>query len=82
MRKHQFIKVDCMCQKRASNYICRYCGAMEYAGVRELRHLPQMRARCDSPDAPECSQQERFKSMFGGTFDCLAPDHDSHAKKQ
>lgn len=74
MRKHEFVKMDCMCQKRATHYVCRHCGAMEYASPQELRHLPTVRARCESPKAPECNPQEQFKSMFGGTYDCLAPE--------
>lgn len=68
------MKVDCNCTRRASNYVCKYCGVPEYASPAELRRLSQSRANCEHPDAPSPSPEERFKGLLGGCYDCLAPE--------
>ena len=78
MKKHQFAKNNCNCDKRASYYSCIHCGAMEYAGADELRHLDIYRATCSAEGAPLVEPAEKFKASMGGTFDCLAPDFDTH----
>lgn len=74
MRKHQFVKEDCKCVKRATNWICKFCGTREYKSLPEIRRLPPHQAECEHPDAPQVSPDERFKSFLGGTFDCLGPE--------
>lgn len=74
MRKHQFVKKDCKCARRATNWVCRLCGAPEYGSVQEMHRLVAARARCEHPDAPLASPEERFKGLLGGTFDCLAAE--------
>lgn len=80
MRKHQFIKSDCNCPRRATYFTCRHCGAVEYGGKDEIRRLPAHQATCTSSEAPEAAPAEVFKSRIGGTFDCLAPDWDTWAQ--
>ncbi|MDR2695299.1 MAG: hypothetical protein LBC79_02845 [Deltaproteobacteria bacterium] len=75
MRKHQFVKEDCNCTRRATYFRCKFCGTMEYISAQELRALNSAQAECASPDAPAASPQEIFRGMLGGTFDCLAPDY-------
>lgn len=77
MRKHQFVKADCNCPRRATYFTCRHCGDVEYGSREEIRRLSAHQATCTSPDAPEASPAETFKSRMGGTFDCLAPDWDT-----
>lgn len=76
MKKHQFIKADCNCPRRATYFTCRHCGVMEYCGKQEIQSLDMHRAACTSGEAPEATPSEMFKSRLGGTFDCLAPDYD------
>ncbi len=75
MRKHQFIKSDCKCERRATYFVCRHCGAVEYAATDELRHLELLRATCTSDEAPLVQPAEKFRASMGGAFDCLAPDY-------
>jgi hypothetical protein len=82
MRKHQFVKVKCDCFKRATNFKCKHCGTLEYKSARELRRLCKDAAQCDSPQAPQAPSAESFKGMLGGTFDCLAPDWETHSQDQ
>ena len=74
MRKHQFVKNDCNCDKRATYYTCVHCGGMEYAGQEEITSLDVFRATCSSPDAPMVQPAEKFKASMGGAFNCLAPE--------
>ena len=74
MRKHQFVKADCNCDKRATYYTCAHCGGMEFAGQAEIETLDVFRATCSSPQAPMVSPTEKFKGGMGGTFNCLAPE--------
>lgn len=74
MRKHQFIKQDCNCTKRATIWVCKFCETKEYRGLQEIRRLPPHQAECSHEDAPQVSPDERFKGLLGGTFDCLAPE--------
>ncbi|MGJ3523201.1 hypothetical protein ACR4XJ_09200 [Nitratidesulfovibrio sp. D1] len=80
MRKHQFAKVDCNCTRRATHLKCIHCGVMEYRSLDEARRMSQGQAECPHPDAPQVPPQERFRTMMGGTLDCLAPDYDTHFK--
>ncbi|ADP86027.1 hypothetical protein [Nitratidesulfovibrio vulgaris] len=72
MRKHAFVKVDCNCLRRATNFKCKHCGVMEYRSEREIRNLPLSLARCEDAGAPAPSPEEKLRGMFGGGFDCLA----------
>lgn len=74
MRKHQFVREDCKCTKRATNWICKHCGTREYRSRQEIKRLHAHQAACEHPDAPAASHDERFKGFLGGTFDCLAPE--------
>lgn len=74
LRKHQFIKEDCNCGKRATIWICKHCGTREYRSMQEIRRLHSHQAECTHPDAPPVPPDERFKGFLGGTFDCLAPE--------
>ncbi len=74
MRKHQFVKKNCACGKRATAFVCRFCGAMEYASPAELRELDALRATCTSSDAPFAPPAETMAAAMGGFFDCLAPE--------
>jgi hypothetical protein len=82
MRKHQFVKVKCECFKRATNFKCKYCGALEYKSVQEMRRLNKSQAECDHPEAPLVQAQDVFKGLIGGTFDCLAPDFETYAQSE
>ncbi len=77
MKKHQFVKVDCNCARRATNFRCKHCGVMEYCGAREIQALDSHRASCGSPDAPDIPPAEKFRAMMGGAIDCLAPDFET-----
>ena len=77
MKKHQFVKAKCDCKHRATTFVCKHCGVMEYCGYDELRNLDVYRALCTGADAPLASPIETFKAKMGGGFDCLAPDFDS-----
>lgn len=81
MRKHQFVKVNCNCLRRATHFKCKHCGTMEYKSQAEVQALPLTQAECDSPAAPNPTAQEKFKSMLGGAFDCLAMDFESYAQE-
>lgn len=80
MRKHQFVKVDCQCMRRATHLKCKHCGAMEYRSLDEARRMTVGQAECPAPEAPEVPAQERFRAVMGGAIDCLAPDHASYAQ--
>jgi hypothetical protein len=82
MKKHQFVKSDCNCPRRATFFKCKHCGSLEYCGIEEVRHLDAYRATCTHADAPEASPAESFKSKMGGTIDCLAPDYETWDKEQ
>ncbi len=75
VKKHQFVKADCACARRASVYTCKYCGTMEYSSLEELRQMQGMKAVCPGEGAPEALPMEVFKERMGGAFDCLAPDY-------
>jgi len=77
MKKHQFVKEDCNCSRRATYFRCKFCGTVEYKSPQELRTLNSTQAACSSPDAPAVPPQEAFRGMLGGTFDCLAPDFET-----
>ena len=81
MRKHKYIKSDCNCERRATYFTCRHCGAVEYAGTDELRHMETLRATCTSLEAPVVQPAEKFRSGMGGSFDCLAPDYSTGGKE-
>ncbi len=74
MRKHQYVKEDCNCSRKATYYRCKFCGELEYKSPRELQRLNSTQASCSSPNAPEVPAHESFKGMLGGTFDCLAQE--------
>ena len=80
MKKHQFVKEDCNCSRRATYFRCKFCGSMEYKSAHELQALNSVQAACSSPDAPEVPPQDAFKGMLGGTFDCLAPDFETYLR--
>ena len=80
MRKHQFAKADCACGKRASYFVCRFCGAVEYASPAELRELDTLRATCTAPDAPFAPPAEKMAAAMGGFFDCLATEEGKEGK--
>jgi hypothetical protein len=82
MKKHQYVKVKCDCTHRATNFVCKYCDAMEHGSYDEIRNLDVYRALCTGADAPLSSPVEMFKAKMGGGFDCLAPDFDSWEKKE
>ena len=77
MRKHEFVKTNCNCLRNATYFKCKYCGAIEYCGIKEIRALTAEQASCPSPDAPEVPKVDGFKCKMGGTLDCLAPDYDA-----
>ena len=79
-RKHQFIKEQCDCPRRATRFICRHCKALEYLSPREIRQLSLQQARCDNPAAPEIPATELFRARLGGTVNCLAPDWETHTE--
>lgn len=76
IRIHQFVKVDCHCTRKATHFKCKYCGFMEYRSIDEMRRMVLALATCTHQDAPGVRPDEYFRGMFGGTFDCLAPDFD------
>ena len=82
MRKHQFVKEDCNCTRRATYFRCKCCGTMEYSSPKYLRVLNSAQAACSSPDAPEVPPVEVFRGMLGGTFDCLAPDFETYLRRE
>ncbi len=82
MRKHQFVKEDCNCARKATYFRCKYCGAMEYKSVREIRALPAVQASCFNQEAPQVPPQDVFKGLMGGTFDCLSPDYETYSAQQ
>lgn len=82
MKKHQFVKADCNCLRRATYFTCKYCGTVEYCSLQEIKTLNLYRATCKSDKAPDASHAEEFKSKFGGTIDCLAPDFETWEKDQ
>ena len=77
MKKHQFVKTDCNCPRRATYFTCKHCGVVEYCGKQEIQSLDMHRAACTGKDAPEATPSETFKSRLGGTIDCLAPDYET-----
>jgi hypothetical protein len=80
MKKHQYVKEDCNCSRRATYFRCKFCGEVEYKSPNEMRTLNSTQASCSSPDAPEVPPQEVFKGLLGGTFDCLAPDFETYMR--
>jgi len=80
MKKHQFVKEDCNCSRRATYFRCKFCQSVEYKSPQELRTLNSAQAACSSPDAPDVPAQEAFKGMLGGTFDCLASDFETYLR--
>ena len=82
MKKHQCVKSDCNCVRRATYFKCKHCGTIEYCSQREIQTLDAHRATCTDPAAPEAPPTEKFKSMMGGTFDCLAPDFETWEQEQ
>lgn len=82
MKKHQFIKTDCNCPRRATYFTCRHCGVIEHGSIDEIRGMSAMRAVCTGEDAPDASPVESFKSKMGGVVDCLAPDYDTWQKEE
>lgn len=77
MRKHLFVKADCACGKRATYFVCRFCGAVEYASPVELRELDALRALCTAPDAPLVPPVEKMAAAMGGAFCCLASEEEA-----
>lgn len=75
MKKHQYIKKDCNCSRRATFFECRHCGLVEHSSVDDIRQMDVYHAVCTSADAPDASPTEIFKSKMGGLIDCLAPDY-------
>lgn len=82
MRKHQFVKVDCLCKKKATQFVCNYCGVVEYRSKDEVTRMSKMQAKCDHANAPEADPQEQFKSMLGGNFNCLSPDYETYNQEK
>ncbi len=80
MNKHQFVKENCDCMRRATRFVCKHCGALEYRSERELKRLTLAQAECDDPAAPRLSAKERFKGQMGGAVDCLSPDFETYMK--
>lgn len=80
MRKHQFVKTDCNCLRKATYLKCKHCGAMEYGSPQEVRMFSLEQATCSSPEAPEVPKVEVFKCKMGATLDCLAPDYETWSK--
>lgn len=82
MKKHQFVKTDCNCPKRATFFTCKHCGTVEFCGFDEVQHLDMYRATCLGDGAPEATPAEAFKSKMGGTVNCLAPDYETWQYEQ
>ena len=81
MRKHQFVKENCQCSRKATYFRCKFCNSLEYKSPREVKILNSTQAACSSPDAPAVPPHEVFKGLLGGTFDCLAPDYETYQQK-
>lgn len=77
MKKHQFVKVKCDCAHRETNFICKYCGAMEHCSADEIRELDAYRSLCTGTNAPEAPLAESLKAKKGNGFDCLAQDYET-----
>ncbi len=77
MKKHCYRKKDCNCTKKATEFICRYCGDIIYSGQYEVTKLPKNKAICPSPDAPEIASSESFQAFLKGGYDCLDHSDDS-----
>lgn len=82
MRKHQFVKQDCNCLRKATYFTCKHCGAVEYCSLDEVRALHADRATCMSENAPSVPPADAFRSKLGGCIDCLAPDYDTWDKER
>ena len=82
MKKHQFVKIKCDCKHRATNFVCKHCGVMEFCSPDEVKTLDMYRALCTGAGAPEASPVETFKAKMGGTFDCLASDFETWENDQ
>ena len=80
MRKHQFVKEDCNCSRKATYFRCKFCHSLEYKSQRELQVLNSTQAACPSPDAPSVPPKKAFMGLLGGTFDCLAPDFETYRR--
>lgn len=81
MRRHEYVKTDCKCTKRATRMVCKHCGLLEYKSPQELRRLAKDDAACTDPRAPQVPAKEAFKGMMGARFDCLAADWETYADK-
>ena len=78
MKKHQFVKEDCNCSRKATYFRCKFCHSLEYKSPQEIRTLNSTQATCTSPEALAVPPHEAFKGLLGGTFDCLAPDFETY----
>lgn len=78
MKKHQFVKTDCDCTRRATRFVCKHCGTYDYKSPKEIRKMSLVQAECSHPDAPDIPPAEKFKCHMGGTVDCLAPDYETY----
>jgi len=78
VRKHQFVKTDCNCTRKATHFECKFCGTREYRSAHELTRLTRAQAECESRNAPDAPPKEAFKAALGGTFDCLSPDFETY----
>ena len=74
MRKHFFQKRDCNCSRKATEFVCKFCGEVVYAGQFELRKMPKRPATCPSENAPEIPPAEHMRAFTRGGYDCLAPE--------
>ncbi|MDL2207587.1 hypothetical protein LJB82_02565 [Desulfovibrio sp. OttesenSCG-928-M16] len=79
MKKHQFVKHDCNCPRRATYFVCKHCGEVEHGSPEDMRCMDAYHATCISAEAPNALPGEVFKSKMGGYIDCLAPDYASWA---
>lgn len=73
MRKHCFQKRDCNCTRKATEFVCKYCGEVVYAGQFELRKMSKRLATCPSGQAPEIPPAEHMRAFTRGGYDCLDP---------
>ena len=82
MRKHQFVKTNCNCLRKATYLTCKFCGTVEYCSFKEAQALSLEQATCESPNAPEVPNAVYFKARMGGSLDCLAPDYETWQDQQ
>jgi hypothetical protein len=81
MRKHCFQKRDCNCTRKATEYVCKYCGEVVYAGQFEVRKMPKRKASCPSELAPEAQPGEHLRAFATGGYDCLDQGEQADAGK-